>query len=195
MAKKLLDSIGRPPSGILDVTMSDYGDYDQCLEVVSLTRSGDEDFRGQHCNIQVEHPHIPALTKHAIARLPQILKEDSVYKDVLLTYTRLQTSIAVRVGICVPSTCSKDDVFKMLNPAVANLKLGVSVAECETKGIITLTEEQLVAICMFGLLGTVLLLGTLLEIVLNIIERPSFCESFRKKADKSVLATFASSAT
>ncbi|XP_037269308.1 nose resistant to fluoxetine protein 6 isoform X2 [Rhipicephalus microplus] len=189
-AFKLLDSIGRPPSGILDVTMSDYGDYDQCLEVVSLTRSGDEDFRGQHCNIQVEHPHIPALTKHAIARLPQILKEDSVYKDVLLTYTRLQTSIAVRVGICVPSTCSKDDVFKMLNPAVANLKLGVSVAECETKGIITLTEEQLVAICMFGLLGTVLLLGTLLEIVLNIIERPSFCESFRKKADKSVLATF-----
>ncbi|XP_075541468.1 nose resistant to fluoxetine protein 6-like isoform X2 [Dermacentor variabilis] len=227
-AFKLLDSIGRPPSGILDVTMSDYGDYDQCLEVVSLTRSGDEDFRGQHCNIQVEHPHIPALTKHAIARLPQILKEDSVYKDVLLTYTRLQTSIAVRVGICVPSTCSKEDVFKMLNPdhyctaprcqrgvggpkarqrrrpevsainlpgvqfaqAVANLKLGVSVAECETKGIVTLTEEQLVAICMFGLLGTVLLLGTLLEIVLNIIQRPSFCESFRRKADKSVLATF-----
>ncbi|XP_070384498.1 nose resistant to fluoxetine protein 6-like [Dermacentor albipictus] len=190
MAKKLLDSIGRPPSGILDVTMSDYGDYDQCLEVVSLTRSGDEDFRGQHCNIQVEHPHIPALTKHAIARLPQLLKEDSVYKDALLTYTRLQTSIAVRVGICVPSTCSKEDVFKMLNPAVANLKLGVSVAECETKGIVTLTEEQLVAICMFGLLGTVLLLGTLLEIVLNIIQRPSFCESFRRKADKSVLATF-----
>lgn len=189
-AFKLLDSIGRPPSGILDVTMSDYGDYDQCLEVVSLTRSGDEDFRGQHCNIQVEHPHIPALTKHAIARLPQILKEDSVYKDVLLTYTRLQTSIAVRVGICVPSTCSKDDVFKMLNPAVANLKLGVSVAECETKSIVTLTEEQLVAICMFGLLGTVLLLGTLLEIVLNIFQRPSFCESFRRKADKSVLATF-----
>lgn len=189
-AFKLLDSIGRPPSGILDVTMSDYGDYDQCLEVVSLTRSGDEDFRGQHCNIQVEHPHIPALTKHAIARLPQILKEDSVYKDVLLTYTRLQTSIAVRVGICVPSTCSKEDVFKMLNPAVANLKLGVSVAECETKSIVTLTEEQLVAICMFGLLGTVLLLGTLLEIVLNIIQRPSFCESFRRKADKSVLATF-----
>lgn len=77
-AFQLLDSIGRPPSGILDVTMSDYGDYDQCLEVVSLTRSGDEDFRGQHCNIQVEHPHIPALTKQAIARLPQLLKEDSV---------------------------------------------------------------------------------------------------------------------
>lgn len=189
-AFQLLDSIGRPPSGILDVTMSDYGDYDQCLEVVSLTRSGDEDFRGQHCNIQVEHPHIPALTKQAIARLPQLLKEDSVYKDVLLTYTRLQTSIAVRVGICVPSTCSKEDVFKMLNPAVANLKLGVSVAECETKSIVTLTEEQLVAICMFGLLGTVLLLGTLLEIVLSVVKRPTISESFRRKANKSVLATF-----
>lgn len=189
-AFQLLDSIGRPPSGILDVTMSDYGDYDQCLEVVSLTRSGDEDFRGQHCNIQVEHPHIPALTKQAIARLPQLLKEDSVYKDVLLTYTRLQTSIAVRVGICVPSTCSKEDVFKMLNPAVANLKLGVSVAECETKSIVTLTEEQLVAICMFGLLGTVLLLGTLLEIVLSVVKRPTISEAFRRKANKSVLATF-----
>lgn len=189
-AFQLLDSIGRPPSGILDVTMSDYGDYDQCLEVVSLTRAGDEDFRGQHCNIQVEHPHIPALTKQAIARLPQLLKEDSVYKDVLLTYTRLQTSIAVRVGICVPSTCSKEDVFKMLNPAVANLKLGVSVAECETKSIVTLTEEQLVAICMFGLLGTVLLLGTLLEIVLSIVKRPTISEAFRRKANKSVLATF-----
>lgn len=189
-AFQLLDSIGRPPSGILDVTMSDYGDYDQCLEVVSLTRAGDEDFRGQHCNIQVEHPHIPALTKQAIARLPQLLKEDSVYKDVLLTYTRLQTSIAVRVGICVPSTCSKEDVFKMLNPAVANLKLGVSVAECETKSIVTLTEEQLVAICMFGLLGTVLLLGTLLEIVLSIVKRPAISEAFRRKANKSVLATF-----
>lgn len=39
-----------------------------------------------------------------------------VYKDVLLTYSRLQTPIAVRVGICVPSSCSKDDIFKMLNP-------------------------------------------------------------------------------
>ncbi|EEC09129.1 hypothetical protein IscW_ISCW006886 [Ixodes scapularis] len=133
MVSTVLDSIGRPPSGILDVTMSDYGDYDQCLEVLSPTAEGDEDFRGQHCNIQVEHPHIPALTKHAISKLPQLLKEDSVYKDVLLTYTRLQTAIGVRVGICVPSSCT-----------AANLKLGVHVASCETKAIVTITEEQLV---------------------------------------------------
>ncbi|XP_075736091.1 nose resistant to fluoxetine protein 6 isoform X3 [Rhipicephalus microplus] len=151
MAKKLLDSIGRPPSGILDVTMSDYGDYDQCLEVVSLTRSGDEDFRGQHCNIQVEHPHIPALTKHAIARLPQILKEDSVYKDVLLTYTRLQTSIAVRVGICVPSTCSKDDVFKMLNPEADKSVLATFGVFRNLKQLLTTEDVPSAMQCLHGI--------------------------------------------
>ncbi|KAG0411705.1 hypothetical protein HPB47_011154, partial [Ixodes persulcatus] len=185
-----LDSIGRPPSGILDVTMSDYGDYDQCLEVLSPTAEGDEDFRGQHCNIQVEHPHIPALTKHAISKLPQLLKEDSVYKDVLLTYTRLQTAIGVRVGICVPSSCSKDDIFKMLNPAAANLKLGVHVASCETKAIVTITEEQLVVICIFGLLGTLLLCGALLEIIINTLPRPLLSDDFKQKARRSLLAAF-----
>lgn len=189
-AFQLLDSIGRPPSGILDVTMSDYGDYDQCLQVVSFFGNGTEDFRGQHCNIQIEHPNIPVLNKYAIAKLPLILKEDSVYKDVLLTYTRLHVPIGVRVGICVPSTCSNDDVFKMLNPAAANLKLGIRVAGCETKGIVSLTEEQLVAICLFGLLGTFLLLGTLLDIFLRTLKKPIISDNFRQNVGVKTLRVF-----
>ncbi|XP_064457404.1 nose resistant to fluoxetine protein 6-like [Ornithodoros turicata] len=189
-AFQLLDSIGRPPSGILDVTMSDYGDYDQCLQVVSLFENGTEDFRGQHCNIQIEHPNIPQLNKHAIAKLPLILKDDSVYKDVLLTYTRLHVPIGVRVGICVPSTCSNDDVFKMLNPAAANLKLGIRVAGCETKDIVSLSEEQLVAICLFGLLGTFLLLGTLLDVVLRTLKRPAVADNLRQNVGVKTLSTF-----
>lgn len=74
----VLDSIGRPAAGIMDVTMSDYGDFDQCLAVTSYEAGGTVDFRGQHCTIAVRPPALPPLSKHSVHKLKEVLNGTSV---------------------------------------------------------------------------------------------------------------------
>lgn len=76
----VLDSIGRPAAGIMDVTMSDFGDYDQCLAIKSMEPGGIVDFRGQHCNIAVRPPALPPLNRHSIHKLQELFNATSVSK-------------------------------------------------------------------------------------------------------------------
>ncbi|KAH6947192.1 hypothetical protein HPB50_017505 [Hyalomma asiaticum] len=43
--------MGRPPAGIFEGTITDFGSFDQCLEVRAQDSWGDESFRGQYCSL------------------------------------------------------------------------------------------------------------------------------------------------
>lgn len=55
----MLDSSGKPPSGILSGTLTDFGAFEECLDVsVTPADSGSlsdrkEDFRGQYCLMDI----------------------------------------------------------------------------------------------------------------------------------------------
>lgn len=50
-ALRMLDAMGRPPAGIFEGTITDFGSFDQCLEVRAENSWGDEDFRGMYCSL------------------------------------------------------------------------------------------------------------------------------------------------
>ncbi|XP_028967097.1 nose resistant to fluoxetine protein 6-like [Galendromus occidentalis] len=163
-AFQILDSIGRPAAGIMDVTMSDFGDYDQCLSIESTEPSGIVDFRGQHCNVAIRPPALPPLNKHSSHKLQELLNATSVYKEVLLTYHKVHQPFELRLGICTPSTCSIPDVSRMLQPISRSLRVKIEVVGCESKDVpLALDTQQLFVICFMTVSVFLVAVGTLIQ--------------------------------
>ncbi|KFM75359.1 hypothetical protein X975_09373, partial [Stegodyphus mimosarum] len=51
-AFRMLDASAKLPSGVLDGTLSDFGEYDQCLEVVKEDNRKKIQFTGQYCTVE-----------------------------------------------------------------------------------------------------------------------------------------------
>lgn len=108
-----------PPTGAASGTLSDLGDFDQCLDLVSSTIGAtkycllDYHFpmlrpRPKHHNFYHQTPNLlPPLANEQDYRLN---KRSSFYRKLeqvspLFYYTSIQ------IAICLPSTCSSEDVF------------------------------------------------------------------------------------
>ncbi|XP_022711819.1 O-acyltransferase like protein-like isoform X4 [Varroa jacobsoni] len=163
-AFQLLDSIGRPAAGIMDVTMSDYGDYDQCLAVTSYEADGPIDFRGQHCNIAIRPPAFPPLSTNSAHKLQEVLNGTSVYKEVLLTYYKVHQEFELRMGVCAPSKCSATDVFRMLQPLADSLGVRIDVLGCESLDTpLQLDTQQFCVVCCLTLSVFLVAMGTTIQ--------------------------------
>jgi len=106
-----------PPSGILGGTVTDFGDYDQCLSIKPNKVIG----KSQYCLIDVSIPLPEPMPKHQnffheVNVLPQYFNKSqkSVFvqlsKDASLFYW-----FFIRQGICAPNKCSKTDIENIAN--------------------------------------------------------------------------------
>lgn len=89
----MIDASGSIPSGLLDGTLSDFGDYDQCL---ALQSSIDPSIRGKHCMIKAK------LLKSAAKTLDI---EDSFL---------MKNDFSINIGLCQPSICSAQEIKEIL---------------------------------------------------------------------------------
>ncbi|KAJ6223339.1 hypothetical protein RDWZM_001884 [Blomia tropicalis] len=109
-ANKMIDSIGRPTSGILEGRLTYLGQYDECIATKG------ENFVGKYC---IAHIQLPRNVSQTLAKISGI--SSSLYQN-----------LPVKLGVCLPSTCSTEDVntiaqqfSQMFEPA-----LSVRVVEC-----------------------------------------------------------------
>ncbi|KAH9361519.1 hypothetical protein HPB48_001379 [Haemaphysalis longicornis] len=57
---RVIDSTGRPAAGTLEGTLSDFGNYDECLKIRLLDDyTGEETFRGKYCTLKFAAPMPP----------------------------------------------------------------------------------------------------------------------------------------
>jgi hypothetical protein len=113
---KMYNSWGKfPPSGILDGTVTDFGDYDQCLAIKSNEVIG----KSQYCLIDISLPlpkpmPIHQNFYHKINVLPEFFNksENNVFvklsEDASYFYW-----FYLRLGICTPNKCTENDVKAM----------------------------------------------------------------------------------
>ncbi|OQR79754.1 nose resistant to fluoxetine protein 6-like, partial [Tropilaelaps mercedesae] len=136
------DASGKPPAGLVEGTLSFLGSYDECLSTVAWRnfggtgssrnrRDADSDplvedssewleagdpelaFVGSYCTLQVA-PNFDFIElfhnlSHAVDRLGAYLGSEKIAKKTL----RIPGShVGYRIGICVPSACTKDDIDK-----------------------------------------------------------------------------------
>ncbi|KAG0410036.1 hypothetical protein HPB47_012859, partial [Ixodes persulcatus] len=115
-ALKLLDSSGKVPDGILEGSLSAWGAYNECVDVVARDVGAADDvreyFRGQYCALDVR-PYLPPKPKKYN---PQDMFRNLTEVLPILRTLELDTSLAYmyflkfRIGMCVPSTCSLQDM-------------------------------------------------------------------------------------
>lgn len=125
-AVKMLDATGKPAAGILEGSLTLFGNYHECLSVrapdedeIELVDEFREYFRGQYCVLQMK-PYLPAKkpfyslnsTIDNLMRNSYKYYEKNVYDD-LAELAMAFNFVNIRADLCVPSLCSRDDIQRV----------------------------------------------------------------------------------
>lgn len=145
---KMLDASGKPSAGLLEGSLTMFGNHRECLKV----RAPDDDeidfadgafreyFRGKYCIIQAK-PWLPKKDKfyNLNAKLKQIVESDSdnewydktIFEEFAEWFLAFNF-VSMRFDICVPSLCGRQDMQKVINYLMDGVDLRARVLRCET---------------------------------------------------------------
>ncbi|CAG2114058.1 unnamed protein product, partial [Medioppia subpectinata] len=134
---RLIDSMGRIPTGIMEGTVSHFGEFDECLGIESPvnadTLSTQSLIRGQYClaKIILPYPKKQPLDKRANKNISNKIYFDKLVAflknynmDQYLTVFKLieilnnQKGATFRFGTCIPSVCRPQDIENILNTVI-----------------------------------------------------------------------------
>ncbi|XP_028969093.1 nose resistant to fluoxetine protein 6 [Galendromus occidentalis] len=149
-ALRMVDSMGKPPSGLASGTVADLGNYDQCLEVVAPNGDDEVDFTGQYCTFYMNPKKVKFLKK-VIDRFQE--NGEYINRADPLQWLNQDLFLGVRMGICIPSTCSGGEIQYMAKALLEKYGVIPTVAGCELPrtGKEPLTRTQKF---MFGLISS-----------------------------------------
>ena len=134
-AYRFIDSSAKTPAGLLDGTVSSFGDYDECLDIRSPT---DElDLWGKHCLLKFTAGSL-LQQKNESGSLSQIASE---VRDALYLFD----TFTLNLGFCVPSSCDANDLRFLLSPQLeaSLLKLHPDPIFCDTHESNSITFNKL----------------------------------------------------
>jgi hypothetical protein len=110
---KMFNSWGRfPPSGILEGTVTDFGDYDQCLAIKPNQVIGES----LYCLIDISLPlpkpmPIHQNFFHKVNVLPEFVNKSQ--NNIFVEFSEDASYfywISLKLGICAPNKCSQNDI-------------------------------------------------------------------------------------
>ncbi|XP_077532175.1 nose resistant to fluoxetine protein 6-like [Haemaphysalis longicornis] len=156
-ALRMVDAMGRPPAGIFEGTITDFGSFDQCLEVRHRDSWGDESFRGQYCSLFLK-PNIDTS------------RPVSFLRNSRRNLSRIMKSVwfpGFRLGICVPSVCSRNDIDALIKSAFKNYGVNASVPLCDVERDIQLDSFQQAALVFLCVVLSMVGLGTLVDVFIR----------------------------
>lgn len=145
-ALRMLDASGKPIAGLLEGSMTMFGNYRQCLKV----RAPDDDeiefagefreyFRGKYCIVQAK-PWLPEKNRFynfntKLKALMEDSEDNAWYEktvfDEVSEWALAFNFVNIRMDLCVPSLCSREDIQKMINFIAKDIDLKVRVLRCE----------------------------------------------------------------
>ncbi|RWS15973.1 uncharacterized protein B4U79_13747 [Dinothrombium tinctorium] len=154
-AFKFLDSMGKIPSGLLEGTLSDFGNFDQCLDAEVTTEVswiGVQPilYKGSYCLVEIEPP------------LPKI-KDRLKYETVVLNYTNTE----------LHTTTEEEKLYT--GNETESLKYEVTLQSLHGIKVITLMWVVIVDVYLMGGLPLSNLISPIFE--RNALEITSKCES------------------
>ncbi|XP_076320938.1 O-acyltransferase like protein-like [Tachypleus tridentatus] len=154
-AMKMLDASGKITSGIVEGRATNFGSYDQCLSVImNNKRTNKVDFRGKYCFLEI-HSMFPTASLD-----PRL--QDTILGDFAES-AHLLEGRSSRTALCLPSTCTDEDVNKIARTAFPDA-LHVSVPHCDVKRELSFSSEQIGVLCLLGALLLLVISGTILDL-------------------------------
>ena len=110
---QVLESSGRLPIGLLSGTITNFGDYDQCLSTSGLIDESTPVY-GQYCFVNIRPPLPPV---GHVVNLNGSAYENSWVNQKIGRFARMYGRIAN--GLCIPSTCSKEEMTDFLRNSMS----------------------------------------------------------------------------
>ncbi|KAK8767834.1 hypothetical protein V5799_005387 [Amblyomma americanum] len=160
----VIDSTGRPAAGTLEGTLSDFGNYDECLKIRMVDEhTGEENFRGKYCTLKFAAPMPPKperLNYHQDI-FNTTLEEGGLLEDMARGAPYFY-HLAPKLGICIPSACSGQDIESLLNVVLKPMDWNATAINCDVDGPITIKKNQLAIIIVIGIVIILCVLGTIL---------------------------------
>ncbi|CAN7993122.1 unnamed protein product [Ixodes hexagonus] len=156
---QMIDSMGRPPPGMLTGRLAEYGAYDQCLAI----RHPRNQFQGKYCMIQLNGKGkiTPTLYKLADKYLESInFKYVGNISKALEVKELMGLAPLFKLGSCIPSVCQKEDLQFILDTVLGRYKIKLDVGWCQVQEPVVLEQRQIAIISIFGVWLSFLFLGT-----------------------------------
>ncbi len=107
----MLESNGRLPIGLLSGTITNYGDYDQCLAIKGM--SAGYEVNGKYCFLNIRPP-LPPVGQ--TLNLTGSIYENSWLNEKVGKFARMYARISN--GICLPSVCNEIEITKVLQNGI-----------------------------------------------------------------------------
>ncbi|XP_054717447.1 nose resistant to fluoxetine protein 6-like [Uloborus diversus] len=171
-AFQMIDAFGKPPAGMLQGTVTSFGAYDECVNIVAMSDSkkksySQQYFRGKYCTVEIKPPLPPKPQYYTMYQPVSILANFSNGDDNVIRQAARQAHafyfLTYRMDVCVPSTCTQDDVNNMAQFAAKYIDIEVAVPRCSVKENLEWDRNQVIIICIVGVLFSFVVFGTFLD--------------------------------
>ncbi|CAN7991500.1 unnamed protein product, partial [Ixodes pacificus] len=103
-AVAVVDSSGKLPNGLMSGTAVSLGHFDQCLDI-----DAGGAFRGQFCNLELWLRDLPRPS----AKSEDVIPDGDSALSFFYDNGYWLKLFPMRLGICIPSACSADDLQRM----------------------------------------------------------------------------------
>jgi hypothetical protein len=144
----VFDSYGRIQAGFIEGTLTDLGEFSECLSVDipvgaddTLTAHTPIDSSGKYCLLELGFPMPDRTGRHVRFDQPVIKVNESdpltgsMWGDISKHMNGLYTVKSLRIGICVPSTCQAEEVEAVFKRGQSTLfpllTLNLNSHECD----------------------------------------------------------------
>ncbi|GBN75901.1 hypothetical protein AVEN_255769-1 [Araneus ventricosus] len=196
-AFSFVDSSAKLSDGLLSGTLSSFGEYDQCLEtvvphsrkkehidqcletVVPHSRKKEQTlFQGQYCMVEIKLPLPPKTKRYRLDDRLEELRNFTGTEVVkfLTTKAHLMYYYPIKMGLCVPSGCTREDLNNILSYAAGKLNANAKVSYCETeKKQVSFHGVQIFAIFFICFLFLLVIVGTWMEMHSKSVGTKNLC--------------------
>ncbi|RWS14326.1 nose resistant to fluoxetine protein 6-like isoform X2 [Dinothrombium tinctorium] len=204
----MIDASGKPLSaGTLEGTITDLGSFDQCLAIKAPIEVAKSPVVGQFCLLKYSIP-LPPEPEHLTLQSKVFNFTGTILENTFMdkfgSFSQVLYQRKGRLGICVPSTCTPNDIQKLVDLgkpclkefeyhniyvclAMSDVHVNALVADCSTSEAIRFTTMQIIIFAAFGVIAALVLLGTAIEtaIIYKVSKNASNIES--QSREKSCL--------
>ncbi|KFM82899.1 Nose resistant to fluoxetine protein 6, partial [Stegodyphus mimosarum] len=167
-ALRFIDSSSKIMDGILVGSLSSFGAYDECVDTVATSnRNKKELFRGQYCTLDLKPPIPPKKNFYKLDEVLDELKNFSKGESVVseaAKYAHFFHFLSLRLGICVPSGCTLEDIDKMAKEMGKWLGFSAQASRCEVKEENKFTPVAIFVISAYAFAGFLMFVGSMIDI-------------------------------
>lgn len=193
---KMLDSVGRPVTGLQLLSFWLLGNYDQCLNIIAPKNERisstfqNELFRGKYCALKVKNIPLILINAKKSKESQELvvpnadIKGNKNYVFTISDLEYFEKFFEYRIDLCVPSACNHNDVKNVIRWFMQDT-LSWYLENCTVKNeAFEYTKGQIICLVFFCCCLTSVLISTILHVIVLLLPNKLKAEKITKTLEK-----------